>query len=1034
MGDWEEVTIVTESRQSCHIDLPVGSVRRNGLYNTANPLSLCEISWDAQKAVCCWSGLPSESVRKSTSSGRTETARLDPIFAKSIGLLADQRARVRILHTGLQEESIPMCKEVHIKPVSTRSWEIIERNPLFAEQTVYNQIRVMWPGMIFPLWIHQAVVHFEVTKIVASDTGSDLDSRTLNWYALNRDAEVIVAPKMQKNESKSSSNKDPNVLPDGINFKFKAKLLPSTHGDSAAVPKTRPTVTDCGIILMDYTKNKALKDIPLICTPPVWMHYTCMENTKETKKGKKQEVKNVVARLMHKPEVPTGHVVVHTHVQWLLGCPALGLVELRPVTKRPAQPGALSLVPFVDKRQWKSKSSAALSKFVNKWVKSLELKKRIYSVDRGLITIPIPSSLLGNESDATEQCTFQVVFPEVKKKEKGEAKEERDDDEIPFCVLHSDCGLQAEVDVKSDVVLGMPTDSRVTWRMPFQPKHKLIGIQEEKSSAWAYLSHVTQDDGPNNFPPGMIICGPAGVGKSELIETLAAEAEFDLLLSYVKLDCLPLQTKRVETIRRLVRAAVTQAEERHPSLLFLEKLDVLLPANGTEESESGARSDEISEFLKDCLEFSCARKKKIVLVATAKNLDALNRTITETWMFEHEIQLKPPEKKQRMTLIKHHINERGLSQNVQDIDFSKIMDDKTEGFVSRDLEQIVVRALHECSLRSYVNSLQTMEGGNGLQLVQEDFEKALEGYTAATLQNVTLHESSVSFADIGGMEKVKEHLLDTFLLPSKHPELFAASPLRRRSGILLFGPPGCGKTLIAGAVAKECGIRFITIAGPELLSKYIGQSEEAVRDVFARARAASPSILFFDEFDSIAPRRGQDGTGVTDRVVNQFLTQLDGVEGLEGVYVLAATSRPELIDPALLRPGRLDKMILCDMPNTKQRENILRTLLQSCDVDSSVSLEKVANSCEGFSGADLKGLVSDAQLRAVHDIIDNKEDAVRKNTPKKPLLLREHFEMALQGMRPSVSSQDLAEYNAIYRKYKAGAQMTDMSKARATMY
>jgi peroxin-1 len=227
--------------------------------------------------------------------------------------------------------------------------------------------------------------------------------------------------------------------------------------------------------------------------------------------------------------------------------------------------------------------------------------------------------------------------------------------------------------------------------------------------------------------------------------------------------------------------------------------------------------------------------------------------------------------------------------------------------------------------------------------------------------------------------------------PTTYAPIFAQCPLRLRSGLLLYGFPGCGKTMLASAVAGECGLNFISVKGPEILNKYIGASEKSVRDLFDRAEAARPCVLFFDEFDSIAPKRGHDSTGVTDRVVNQLLTQMDGAEGLSGVYVLAATSRPDLIDPALLRPGRLDKSLLCDLPNLQDRIDILRALGKklklSADIisESSGGLATIAAQTEGYSGADLQALVYNAHLEAIHDVLGDQEhhETTGKKNPGK---------------------------------------------------
>lgn len=247
---------------------------------------------------------------------------------------------------------------------------------------------------------------------------------------------------------------------------------------------------------------------------------------------------------------------------------------------------------------------------------------------------------------------------------------------------------------------------------------------------------------------------------------------------------------------------------------------------------------------------------------------------------------------------------------------------QTEGYLPVDLKDLVDRSIHQSAIRASKSSLapSSTETESGiLTLTMADITSAQAGFTPLSLREVKLQKSSVSWADIGGLSETRRVLRETLEWPTKYAAIFASSPLRLRSGLLLYGFPGCGKTLLASAVAKECGLNFISVKGPEILNKYIGASEKSIRDLFERAQSARPCILFFDEFDSIAPKRGHDSTGVTDRVVNQLLTQMDGAEGLEGVYVLAATSRPDLIDPALLRPGRLDKSLLCDMPSETDR-------------------------------------------------------------------------------------------------------------------
>ncbi|CAM9343475.1 unnamed protein product [Scytosiphon promiscuus] len=277
---------------------------------------------------------------------------------------------------------------------------------------------------------------------------------------------------------------------------------------------------------------------------------------------------------------------------------------------------------------------------------------------------------------------------------------------------------------------------------------------------------------------------------------------------------------------------------------------------------------------------------------------------------------------------------------------------------------------------SIISSIDMSQGVGGIEM--EDLEAALEGFSAESLRGAGLFRSSVEWGDVGGLSGVRAELREILELPVKYGRLFEATPTRLPTGALLYGPPGCGKTLLAGAVAAECGLNFISVKGPEVLDKYIGASEQAIRSLFARAASAAPCVLFFDEFEAVAPRRGNDNTGVrlvTDRVVNQLLTFLDGVEGRDGVYVLGATSRPDLIDSALLRPGRLDRQLYCGFPDEAEREDILRAVCRKTPLSSEArdeALARVARSpkAQAFTGADLQAIIDTAQLAAIHSYLE----------------------------------------------------------------
>jgi len=345
-----------------------------------------------------------------------------------------------------------------------------------------------------------------------------------------------------------------------------------------------------------------------------------------------------------------------------------------------------------------------------------------------------------------------------------------------------------------------------------------------------------------------------------------------------------------------------------------------------------------------------------------------------------------------------------LSKSLLGLDLVSIATE-TEGYLAADLKALIERAVHEGAVRSIKNRIHGSSNDDvdsavdvetpphPFTLTQQDFQKAQEGFVPSSLRGVKLQSSGVNWADIGGLNETRKTLLETLEWPTKYASIFANCPLRLRSGLLLFGYPGCGKTLLASAVAKECGLNFISVKGPELLNKYIGASEKSVRDLFERAQAARPCVLFFDEFDSIAPRRGHDSTGVTDRVVNQMLTQMDGAEGLDGVYVLAATSRPDLIDPALLRPGRLDKALLCGMPDAQERMEILNALARKMTLAADVDLAYYAERTEGLSGADLQAFLYNAHLESIHGAIAIDSFEARSKETDKPQDAKSSFVM-----------------------------------------
>ena len=473
-----------------------------------------------------------------------------------------------------------------------------------------------------------------------------------------------------------------------------------------------------------------------------------------------------------------------------------------------------------------------------------------------------------------------------------------------------------------------------------------------------------------------------------------------------------------ETFNRVFMIASWAAYMGGHSLVILDDLDQLCPAETELEvgGENG-KSRQLSELICSIIRQYHGPKSSVTLLATAQSKDALNSVIISGHVIREIVVLKAPTKdvrrqvleslakpKQGSQLMVNGMDGHPPSKNHQGwmdvslpssrptsagedggfvissgLDFLEVAG-LTDGYMPADLVLLLSRARNE-ALKRFTKDVSVLINVSCIPLAKEDFDEALKGFTPASLRNVTLQSSSTTFSSIGGLHITRKILLETLQYPNTYAPIFAQCPLRLRSGLLLYGYPGCGKTLLASAVAGECGLNFISVKGPEILNKYIGASEKSVRDLFERAEAARPCILFFDEFDSIAPKRGHDSTGVTDRVVNQLLTQMDGAEGLSGVYVLAATSRPDLIDPALLRPGRLDKSLICNLPNNEDRLDILRALSTKLKIDPSVldsgiprkDLAEIVHRTEGYSGADLQAVVYNAHLEAIHDVLgDNK--------------------------------------------------------------
>ncbi|KAJ2395068.1 Peroxisome biosynthesis protein pex1, partial [Coemansia sp. RSA 2603] len=497
------------------------------------------------------------------------------------------------------------------------------------------------------------------------------------------------------------------------------------------------------------------------------------------------------------------------------------------------------------------------------------------------------------------------------------------------------------------------------------PADELAGISEFLGTAWQAVEAALQGTG------GLLVCGRRGSGKTAVARYLAhmAGVQRSRLVHCRHVDCTQLaMDPSASNVRDTLRKLVDGLRVCAPALLVLDDLDALLPAESENDQGGGRRV----RMLVDLVCALLAGDRRVCVVATAAGRSHVHGALFSSGLISEVAEIPAPGKAAR-ELVLACVARRSSTPAKTGFALAAYL---TEGFLPADLAAAYERAAQEATMRVLQSAQEENDGKEEeVYVTGDDLRRALVGFKPLAMRGIKTQASSTRWSDIGGLEDTRRQLRETLELPTKYAAVFASSPLRLRSGVLLYGFPGCGKTLLASAVARECGLNFIATKGPELLSKYIGSSEQAVRDLFARAVAAAPCVLFFDEFDSIAPRRGHDNTGVTDRVVNQFLTEMDGAEGLRGVYVLAATSRPDLIDPALLRPGRLDKAFLCPMPSAEDRESILRKHAARVHVHPTVDWSEIARRTDRFTGADLQALVYNAFLEAVHERIDSASES-----------------------------------------------------------
>ncbi len=495
-------------------------------------------------------------------------------------------------------------------------------------------------------------------------------------------------------------------------------------------------------------------------------------------------------------------------------------------------------------------------------------------------------------------------------------------------------------------------------------------------------------------PKGVLLHGPPGTGKTLLAKAVANEAG----AHFQTINGPEVMSKFYGESEKKVREIFEEAEENSPSIIFIDELDAI--ASKREESSGEVEKRVVSQLLTllDGLE---ARGQVIVIAATNR-VDAIDPALRRPGRFDREIEIGVPDKVGRKEILQIHTRHMPLTD---DVNLDKISD-RTYGYVGADIEALAKEgAMH--ALRRVlpdISDLQDMdelpeESLEKLKVSKGDFDHAMRMVEPSAMREVLVEVPDVSWEDVGGLGQVKERLKEAVEWPLDNPESYRRLGIRPPSGLLLYGPPGCGKTMLAKAVANKSDSNFISVKGPELLSKWVGESEKRVREIFKKAKQVAPTVVFFDEMDALASERGSSmGENVSERVVSQILTEMSGLEELNDVMVIGATNRPDMIDSALLRPGRFDNQLLVPSPDEEARLEIFKIHTKDMPLGEGIDLEELAKLTEGYSGADIFAICREAAMNALRE--DRESNEVRKK----------HFESALDDSSKSITDDMMSYY------------------------
>jgi transitional endoplasmic reticulum ATPase len=515
-------------------------------------------------------------------------------------------------------------------------------------------------------------------------------------------------------------------------------------------------------------------------------------------------------------------------------------------------------------------------------------------------------------------------------------------------------------------------------------------------------------------PQGVLLHGPPGTGKTLLAKAVANETS----ASFFSIAGPEIISKYYGESEQQLREIFEDANDESPSIIFIDELDSIAPKREDVTGEVERRVVAQLLTMMDGLE----TRGQVIVIAATNRVDSVDPALRRPGRFDREIEIGVPDEIGRKEILQIHTRGMPLSDDVS-LDH---LADETHGFVGADIESLSKEAAMK-ALRRYLPEIDLDEEDIPPSLIDrmivksEDFRGALNEVEPSAMREVLVQLPKISWEDVGGLEGPKQQVREAVEWPMTNPEKFTRMGIESPKGVLLYGPPGTGKTLIAKAVANETNANFISVRGPQLLSKWVGESEKAIRQTFRKARQVAPTIIFFDELDALAPSRGQEmGNNVSERVVNQLLTELDGLEEKGNVMVIGATNRPDMIDPALIRSGRFDRLVLVGEPGEEGREEILRIHTQNMPLSADVSLKEVAEITGGYVGSDLESICREAAMEALREEDDASEVEMR------------HFRQAIEVVRPTITDDLMAYYEEIAEEFKGGGResMRDATSGR----